>query len=160
MNKKSKIIAVGAMTAALYAVLTVSLSFISYGPVQFRISEALTVLPFFFPITVIGLTAGCLISSLFSPYMLMDLIFGTLATLIGSAGTYLLSKRNLWYLAPLPPVISNTIIVGLVITYQELNGIELNAFLFNASTVALGEAVCCYGLGLPLLMYIKKRLKQ
>ena len=158
MKKSLRALTFGAVVAALYAVLTVAFGFMSYGTVQFRISEALTVLPYFFPVSVVGLTVGCLLANIFSPVSWLDMIVGTAATLIGAAGTRLCRKRDLWFLSPLPPVISNSVIVGLLLTWQDLDGVELGLFLFNAGSVFIGEIVCCYGLGLPLLFLIKKKL--
>lgn len=159
MKNKLNALVFSALIAAIYAALTIALSFMSYGAVQFRISEALTVLPYFSPYTVFGLIAGCLTANIFSPYSWLDIVFGTLATAVGAAGTYLLGKKKnnfTFWLAPLPTVISNTVIVGMVLTYQQAGTIISALFFYNAASVLLGEAVCCYGLGLPLMFFIKK----
>lgn len=160
MKKSLRALTFGAVVAALYAVLTIAFGFMSYGPVQFRISEALTILPFFSPVSVAGLTVGCLLANIFSPISWLDMVVGTGATLIGAAGTLFCRNKNLWYLAPLPPIISNTVIIGLLLTWQELNSFESGAFFFNAATIFIGEAVCCYGLGLPLLFLIRNKLTK
>ena len=141
-----------AAIAALYAVLTylAGLMSLAYGPVQFRFSEALTVLPFLFPEAVPGLFVGCIVSNLISPYGLLDLVVGSLATLIAAIWTAKCGKR---YLAPLPPVVCNAVLVGGMIAWYEAGfgpGFPA-AFAYNALTVGTGEAAVCYALGLPLL---------
>ena len=165
-NKSKKIdfrnpryLARAAAIAAAYVVLTqlASIANLAYGPVQFRFSEALCVLPFLLPEAIPGLFVGCIISNLLSPYGLLDLIVGSLATLIAAIWT---SKCRIRQLAPLPPVICNAVLVGLLIAWEETNGGNafLTAFGFNALTVGLGEAVVCYVLGLPLLMLVEQRI--
>lgn len=150
-----KKIAFSALLAAIYAVLTIALGFISYGSIQFRVAEALTILPFFTPFGIYGLTLGCFIANIFSPYGILDWIAGTAATLLGAVLTHLCAKKNLWFLAPLPPVLTNMFIIGWLITFQ--SGVfSAGAFFSSAFVVGFGEFVCCYGLGLPLLLFIKK----
>lgn len=139
-----------ALIAALYAALTVALAPISYGPLQFRVSEALTVLPFLFPESVLGLFIGCLIANIYSNLGLPDIIFGSLATLLAA---YLTGKMPKPYLAPLPPVIVNAVVVAFLLYY--VLGIPLWLGMIQ---VAGGELGACYLLGLPLL-YILKRYK-
>ncbi len=100
----------GAVIAAIYAVLTIILAPISYGPMQVRISEALTILPALTPMGIPGLTIGCLLANLLGPYGIFDVIFGTLATLVATVCSYKLRDHD--WLVPLPPVIANGIIVG------------------------------------------------
>ncbi|MBE6632586.1 MAG: QueT transporter family protein [Ruminococcaceae bacterium] len=159
--KKTRKIVTSAFVAAVYAALTIGFSFISYGPIQFRISEALTVMPYFTPWAIPGLIIGCLTANIFSPISILDTVFGTLATAIGALGTYFCKKKGLWFLAPLCPVISNTVIISLFLTYMESgNAFDISILLFNALTVFVGEAVCCYGLGLPLMFIIKRINKK
>lgn len=143
---------VAAIVGALYAALTLlsSVFGIAYGPVQFRFSEALCVLPFLFPETAWGLFAGCWVANLLSPYGLPDMIIGSLATLIAALWT---SKCRSKWLAPLPPVVCNGILVGAVLAWQQtgFGDAFLPAFLFNGGSVALGEAAVCFILGLVLL---------
>ena len=108
-----------AAVGAAYAVLSLfsSVFSLTFGVVQCRFSEALCVLPFFFPETVWGLFAGCLITNLLSPYGLLDLIVGSLATLIAALLTARCRKK---WLAPLPPVVLNTLLVGAVIAYEDM----------------------------------------
>ena len=148
---RTKYLAEASVIAAIYAVLTIVLAPISYGAVQVRISEALTVLPFFTPAAVPGLFVGCIAANLLSPYGLPDLIFGSLATLIGAAGSYMLRKKPAQ--VPLPPVISNGIIVGVMLYYVY----EVPVPLFvQMLYVAAGEMIACYAVGYPLMKYLNK----
>lgn len=140
-----------AVIAAVYAVLTIALAPISYGMMQVRISEALTVLPFFTPAAVPGLFVGCLVSNLLSPYGLPDLIFGSMASLLAAAGSYLLRKRPI--LVPLPPVLANGILVGAMLYYVYEVPVSLPVSIL---WVAAGEMLACYGLGYPLMRYLRK----
>lgn len=140
-----------AVIAAVYAVLTIALAPISYGMMQVRISEALTVLPFFTPAAVPGLFVGCLVSNLLSPYGLPDLIFGSMASLLAAAGSYLLRKRPI--LVPLPPVLANGILVGAMLYYVYEVPVSLPVSIL---WVAAGEMLACYGLGYPLMRCLRK----
>ena len=106
----------GAMIAALYVVLCVAFAPISYGEVQLRVAEALTILPYFTPAAIPGLFIGCIISNLMGGGIMLDVIFGSLATLIGAVGTYMLRKATPW-VAPLPPIAANALIVPFVLYY-------------------------------------------
>lgn len=157
-----------AAIAALYTVLSLASSFIPTvgGVFQFRVSEALTILPYFTPAAIPGLFLGCLLSNLITGALPYDLIFGSLATLIGAVGTYLLRKigkkadstpskglpLGAW-LAPLPPIAANTVIMPFVIAALSNAPESLPLFAF---AVLVGEVVCCGGLGLPLLAALKK----
>ena len=148
-----------AVIAAIYVVLTylAGVLNLAYGPVQFRFSEALTVLPFLFPEAVPGLFVGCVASNLISPYGLIDLIVGSLATLLAAVWT---AKCRSRFIAPLPPVICNAVLVGGMIAWYEAGfgpGF-LPAFAYNALTVGVGEAAVCCALGLPLLAALEPRL--
>ena len=142
-----------AMVAALYAVMGYfgNIFGLTFGPVQFRFAEALTVLPFLFPVTVPGLFVGCLIVNLLSPYGPLDIVVGSAATLLAAFWTS--RVRNKW-LAPLPPVICNTVLVGFTIGWAEAGGFTAAlpmAWLVNGLSVGLGELGVCYILGLLLL---------
>ena len=139
-----------AMIAALYLALTLVFQAFGFGPVQFRVSEALTLLPVLFPQAISGLAVGCLLGNLLAGANLYDVVFGTLATLLAAYGTYRL-RRNVW-LAALPPVAVNGVVVGLVITYAY----GVNAPLLNMLTVALGQGVVCYALGVPLIKGLRR----
>ncbi|MDD3242904.1 MAG: QueT transporter family protein [Eubacteriales bacterium] len=149
-----------AIIAALYAVVTTLVSLIpglntlSFGPIQVRISEALTVLPALTPAAIPGLFLGCVLSNLVgmatSGVTLIDVIFGSLATLAAAGLSYLL-RRHKW-LVPLPPVIVNALVVGWI-----LNVTQNLPFWMMALSVGAGQAIACYGLGMPLLALLKKK---
>ncbi len=147
-----------ATVAALYAVMGYFGSIFgwTFGPVQFRFAEALTVLPFLFPWAVPGLFVGCLIVNLLSPYGPMDIIVGSAATLIAACWTARMPNK---WLAPLPPVICNTVMVGFTIGWAEAGGFNAAfpaAWAWNGFTVGLGELAVCYALGLTLLALLPK----
>lgn len=150
-------LATAGVIAALYAVLAyfASIFGIAYGPIQCRFSEVLCVLPFLFPAATPGLFVGCLVANLLSPYGALDIIFGSLATLLAAVWTQ--HTHHKW-LAPLPPVLCNAVIVGAVISFQEtgFTGAFAGAFAYNAVTVGVGEAIACYVLGGVLLTVLPK----
>lgn len=150
-NKKAAFITQGAVIAAIYVVLVFVFDYWSFGPVQFRIAEALTILPYFTPAAVPGLFIGCLIANITGGAVIWDVIFGSLATLIGAVGTYLL-RRWKW-LAPVPPILANTMIVPFVLKYAY--GTEGLLWYFMA-TVGLGEVIVCGILGMFLLFALNK----
>ncbi|MCS7202220.1 MAG: QueT transporter family protein [Dictyoglomus sp.] len=134
--------------ATIYVVLTLIFSTISYGPIQFRISEFLTVFPFIDPLAIPGLFIGCFIANFFSPAGWIDVIFGSLFTLIAGYLTY---KMPRIYLAPLPPIIVNALGVSLYLhLFFKL------PYLLNVLYIAIGEAVVTYLIGLPILLYIQR----
>ena len=142
-----------AMVAALYAVMSYfgNIFGLTFGPIQFRFAEALTVLPFLFPSTVPGLFVGCLITNLLSPFGPLDVVAGSLATLLAAVWTARVKSR---WLAPLPPVICNAVLVGFTISWAEAGGFTAAlpaAWAYNGLTVGLGELGACYVLGLLLL---------
>ena len=144
------------LIAAVYAAATLILPIPQYMGVQFRPAEAMTVLPFLFPEAIPGLAVGCFLANLASPIML-DWIFGTLATLLAA----LWSRRmpNL-YLAALPPVMCNAAIVGAEIAWYVVRdgGAFWPAYGLNALTVGLGELAACYLLGVPLAKLLGRTL--
>lgn len=150
-NKKVTMITQGAIIAALYVVLTMianAMGLANYA-IQVRFSEALCILPFFSFAAVPGLTIGCLIANLLTGAMVWDVLFGSMATLIGAIGTYLLRKHK--FLMMLPPVIANMIIVPYVLRYGygitwEIDGVDW-AIPYFATTVGIGEiiSVCLLG---------------
>lgn len=141
-----------ALVGALYVTLCYfgSIFGLSFGIFQCRFAEALTVLPFLCPTAAWGLFAGCILSNLISPYGLPDLIFGSLATLL--AGLLTARCKTKW-LAPLPPVICNGVIVGALLAWSEAGFTAAfpGLFLFNAISVGGAELLVCYILGIPLL---------
>ena len=148
---KTKHVIQAAVIAAVYAALTIALAPLSYGVMQVRVSEALTVLPFFTPAAIPGLFVGCLISNILGPYGLVDMIFGSAATLFGAIGSYMLRNKPL--LVPLPPVILNVIVIGPMLYYIYSVPVPLIGCIL---WVMLGELIACYGLGYPLMKYLKK----
>ena len=112
-NRHLYLMVYGAAIAAIYVALTMSFSAISFGPVQFRISEALCILPFFTPAAIPGLFIGCFLSNLLCGAAVMDVVFGSIATLIGAVGSYCL-RHNKW-LVCVPPILANAIIVPWVL---------------------------------------------
>ncbi len=164
MQKKNTVLrlAVSAIVAAAYAALTVALAPISYGPVQFRVSEALTVLPFLMPSTVWGVAVGCLIANLYTGSVL-DIVFGSLATLLAGLLTAYFGKKGNTVknrlLGCLMPVLFNAAIVGAVLTwgyrFQEFSD-PLKSYGFNALTVGLGELGVLYLIGYTLLRQLPK----
>lgn len=145
-----------AIIAAVYAALTLLLPGPSYGYTQLRIAEVLTVLPFLFPSCAPGLAVGCLIANILSPYGPIDMICGTLATALAAFCTA--KMPNKW-LAPLPPVLFNAVIVGGMLAWYQAGGFNekfLPAFALTGPGVALGEVIACYVLGLVLLNVLPK----
>ena len=152
MNKRKTIrfIAVGAAIAALYAGATLLLAPISYGPVQFRLSEVLTTLCIFTPAAIPGLTIGCFLGNLASPFGWMDWVFGSFATLLAAVtGRQLRNVRlaGIPWLSLLMPVIFNAVIIGAELTFfQPDKSASLSVFIFNGASVGIGElAVCVIG---------------
>ncbi len=138
-----------AMIAALYAGLTILLAPISYGMIQVRVAEMLMVLPFFTAAAVPGLFVGCLVANIYGGYGMPDIALGSLATLLAA---YLVTKIKNRYLVPMPPVIINALVVGLIL--HLVLGLP---FFTAAAWVGLGQLLACYGLGLPLLMILEKQ---
>ena len=153
MNKSNTaFLSQAAMIAAVYVVLTYVFAPFSFGEIQVRIAEALTILPVFTPAAVPGLFIGCLIRNILGGAILPDIIFGSIATLLGAFFTYkLFGNRPL--LAPLPPIIANTLIVPFVLRFGY--GVAL-PIPFMMLTVGIGEVLSCGVLGLVLYYALKK----
>ena len=147
-NKKVLLVVQAALIAAIYVVLTYFISAfqLASGAIQIRISEALTVLPFFTPAAIPGLAVGCFLSNLLTGCLPMDVVCGSMATLIGAVGSYLFRKYK--WLVPLPPVLANVIIVPYVLA--NVYGAE-GSIPFFMVTVGIGEIVSCSVLGMILL---------
>ncbi len=145
----------GAMIAALYAALTLLVYPWAFGPLQLRVAEALTVLPFLFPAAVPGLFVGCLLVNLIGGFGMLDIVFGSLATLIAGVMT---AKIKNPYLAPLPPVLVNALVIGWVMTQAFIGTPDAQPYWVFALQVGGGQLLACYGLGLPLLLVLRKRL--
>lgn len=154
MNREKfspKRIAKLAAVAAIYVALTYALGFMSYGNIQFRVAEALMLLCFYRKDYGISLTLGCFIANIFSPMMLMDMVFGTLATLL--AVLLIFISPNI-YIASLAPVLTNAIIVGLELTIS-----FETPFWLNAVEVAVGEFVCVSVVGVILFKILEKNAR-
>lgn len=147
-NKKVLLLVQAALIAAIYVVLTYFISAfdLASGAIQVRMSEALTILPYFTPAAIPGLTVGCFLSNLLTGCLPMDVLCGSFATLLGALGSHLLRKYK--WLVPLPPVLANTIIVPYVLAY--VYGAE-GSIPFFMVTVGAGEVMSCYVLGIMLL---------
>ncbi|MBQ7566729.1 MAG: QueT transporter family protein [Oscillospiraceae bacterium] len=179
MNKEfftARRIAFGAITAALYAVLTMALWEISSAGVQFRLSEALCILPAFTPAAIPGLFLGCAIANLLGGTW-VDVVFGSLATLIAAIGSFLIGKAfrvgqteklrlGAKLLVPLPPVICNALIIPFVLFYgygiTSAFGVENTVLVLgiHALTVGLGEAAVCYLIGVPFMLLVNRMPKR
>ncbi len=160
MKTNVRALCAAAVTGAAYAVLTIALAPISYGAVQFRVSEALCILPYFIPGTAWGLAAGCCLANLMTGNI-FDIIFGSLATLAAGLCTAAVGKRAhtrlTAFLGALMPVIFNALVVGGVIT-KAYNGLGIFAhpevFALNAAQVGLGEGAVMLLIGYPLMRFL------
>ena len=150
-QKSSNVIslAFGAMIAALYVVLTMPFASFAFGVIQFRFAEALTILPFFTPAAIPGLTLGCLLSNLLAGAPLLDVIFGTVATLLGALGSYALRKQK--WLVCVPPILSNTVIIPWVL--RMAYGVP-DAIPFLMLSVGISEIIAIGILGNLLLNFL------
>ena len=147
--------AAAGIIAAIYAALTLLLPIPQYGGIQFRVAEAMTVLPFLFPEAIPGLTVGCFLANLLGSPIPLDWIVGTAATLLAALWTSKLHHRAL---APLPPVICNMVLVGAEIAWfsTQEGAAFWPAFAFNSLTVGIGEAAACFILGSLLLRVLPR----
>lgn len=142
-----------AVIAALYAALTFIIPW-SSGLIQLRVSEALCVLPFYMPEATAGLFIGCLIGNLLAGCIPIDIAFGSLATLVAALVTaYIAKKGGSKWLLPLPSVVINALVVGAVLCYGYGVGVP---YYLCATYVFIGQALSCYGLGMPLFFALKK----
>ena len=158
MNRNVKAITYGALIASIYVVLTfISQMFgLASGVIQFRLSECLTVFAYVNGYYIAGLTLGCFLSNLLTGCAVLDIIFGSIATLIGAIGTYYIHKvsdKLLW----LPPVLSNSIIVPIVL--KNVYG-ATEAYPYLVLTVGIGEIVTCLVLGMILHKLLKDRIEK
>ena len=148
-----------AVIAALYVALTYisSAMGLAYNSVQFRLSEILTVLPVFTPAAIPGLTLGCFIANISSPFGIIDILCGTLATFLASVVTYAvrnITLKGMPVLATIPPVLFNALIIGLEIWYLEGKLPEI--FFISALQVGAGQAVMCIVAGLAFIRAVRK----
>ena len=160
-NKKVLFLTQGAVIAAIYVVLCQLFAPISFRDVQVRIAEGLTILPYFTPTAIPGLFVGCILGNTLGGGIPLDIIFGSIATLIGAVGTWAIGnwirKSNAGnrakYLLPVPPIVSNTIIVPLILFY----GYGINIPIpIQMATVGLGEIISCGVIGMIILFAFEK----
>lgn len=165
MKTNTRKIAAAGLIAACYTVLTVALAPISYGMVQVRVSEALTLLPVYSPVAIWGVSVGCLISNIIGVAMgtniigALDVVFGTIATFLAAILSYKLRAvrlRGLPVLSALPPILLNAVVIGLELCYAATKGFHWNMFLFEAFWVGFGQLVSCLGFGM-MLCYVLQR---
>ncbi len=151
--KKIMFLTHAALIAALYVVLTMIANAMGLAnhAIQIRFSEALTILPFFTPAAVPGLFIGCLLSNLLTGCAIPDIIFGSIATLLGALGTLILRKSK--WLAPIPPIAANTLIIPFILAYVYQFEGSLPYFMI---TVGIGEIISCGILGILLLNILQK----
>ena len=160
-NKNVTFMVQAAIIAALYVVLTFVANALGLAShtIQVRFSEALCILPFFTPAAIPGLWIGCLIANLATGAVIWDIIFGSIATLLGAIGTYLLRRHK--FLCTLPPVIANMIIVPFILVYGYgiprvyLKNVDVT-IIFNAMTLGIGEVITVCVLGIILLNVLNK----
>lgn len=160
----SRYVVTAALIAAAYAALTyISAALgIAYGNIQFRLSEALNVFAIFTPAAIPGLTLGCVLGNITSPYGIVDILVGTFATFLSSVCIWLLARvggKAAPYLAVLPPTLFNAVLVGLEITWFLPEGVTVLGFAVTAAEVAIGEIAVCGILGVPLYYAVQNRLK-
>lgn len=147
-----------AVIAAAYAALSMISSFfgLAYGPVQLRLSEALTVLPKKYPSAIWGVFLGCLLTNILSPYGLLDMILGSAATLLAALLTAR-CRTNVG--AAVPPIVCNALIIGALLAWQESGGSAAftTLFAYHALSVGAGQAVACFLLGVPLMRLLARK---
>ncbi|HOO96206.1 MAG TPA: QueT transporter family protein [Caldisericia bacterium] len=175
-NRSVLAITRAALIAALYVVLTLPFAIFSYGALQVRLAEVLTILPYFWPEAIAGVTVGCLLANMIgSPFGLVDWVLGTLATFLAALLTYALSKYKNIFIAAIPPVVINALIVGFYVSVLAgffglptpmptgvdgfstiISGFEIKAYLSTAAWVGIGQIIAVYGLGIVLYYGLKK----
>lgn len=148
---KTKFLIQAAVIAAVYAALTLALAPFSYLAIQVRVSEALTVLPLFTPAAIPGLFIGCLVANIMSPIGMVDLVFGSLASLAAAWLSYLLREKPM--LVPLPPVLINGVVIGAILYY--VYGVKM-PLLLCMGCVSAGQFISCYIIGYPLMKVLMK----
>jgi uncharacterized membrane protein len=150
-NKKTLFLTEAAVIAAIYTVLVLAFQPISFGPIQFRIAEALTILPYFTPAAIPGVTIGCFLSAILTGADILDMVFGSLATLIAAVISYLLRRNK--FLVPIPPIVANALIIPWVLRYAYD---VPDAIPFMMLTVGAGEVLAVGVLGTMLLLSLEK----
>ena len=155
-NQKVLFLAQGAIIAAIYVALTIVFAPFSFGEIQVRIAEALTILPVFTPAAIPGLFIGCLIGNVSGGALVPDIVFGSLATLVGAFFTWKLRGANP-YLAPVPPIVANTLVVPFVLRFAY--GVDLPIPLMML-TVGVGEVLSCGVLGMLLFFALRENKEK
>jgi uncharacterized membrane protein len=150
-NKKTLFLTEAAVIAAIYTVLVLAFQPISFGPIQFRIAEALTILPYFTPAAIPGVAIGCFLSAIFTGADILDMVFGSLATLIAAVISYQLRRNK--FLVPIPPIVANALIIPWVLRYAYD---VPDAIPFMMLTVGAGEVLAVGVLGTMLLLSLEK----
>lgn len=155
-NRKLRWLTTSAMIAAVYFVLTLIFYATSFQPMQSRLAEALTVLPYFTPMAIPGLFVGCILANILGGYGIWDIVIGSLTSLLAAYLTYKLTfnRPGRKWLAPLPPVVLNAVIVG-----AELSILAHEPFVATVLLVGLGQIIACYVVGFPLMLLFEKNKK-
>ena len=150
-QRKTQFLTEAAIIAALYTVLVFIFQWSSFGPVQFRIAEALTILPYFTPAAIPGVTIGCFLSAVFAGSDVLDMVFGSLATLVAALLSY--SLRRYKYLVPIPPIVVNALVIPWVLkaAYGEAQPIPLMML-----SVGAGQLLAAGVLGMILLFALER----
>ena len=161
----TKVLVTSALIAAIYCALTLALSWISFGNMQFRIAEALTLLPVISPHAIVGVTFGCALSNMIGYFMgvnilgAMDILFGTLASFVAAVLTWLFRNvrvKKLPLLSAFFPVIVNAVVIGAELSVLFTGKISAEPFFINAVSVFIPQLVICFSAGLILVRYIEK----
>ncbi len=164
-NRKLVELCIMAMIAAIYAALTLALAPLSFGEIQIRISEALTLLPILFPNAIWGVTLGCFIANLVGVLFglngigIVDIFFGTAATLMAAFMTYKLRNiriKNIPVLSALMPVLFNAVIIGFELAWLLMPEALLSGWVLMGAQVGIGEFLACFVLGIPLTLHLEK----
>ena len=150
-DKKVLFLVQSAAIAAIYVVLTIIFAPFSFGEIQVRLSEALTVLPYFTPAAIPGLFVGCVIGNYLGGAIPIDILFGSIATLLGALGSYALRRKR--WMVPFPPILANTLIVPFVLFYGY--GVNL-PIPFMMLTVGIGEVLSCGVLGYVVMAALER----
>ncbi len=150
-NKRTLFITQAAVIAAIYTVLVLVFNFSSFGPVQFRVAEALTILPFFTPAAIPGLAIGCFLSNLIASSDVLDIVFGSLATLIAAILSYQLRRYKL--LVPVPPILVNALVVPFILKYAYFEADPIPLMMLS---VGAGQLMAAGVLGIILLLSLDR----
>lgn len=157
--------AIAAMIAAMYAAVSLALAPISFGTVQMRIAEALTLLPVFDPVMILGVSLGCFVTNMVGFFTGADILgwldipFGTMATVIAAFLSYWMRNvriKGLPVLSAVPPVLANAVMIGGELTYLIAGCFQWDIFAIQAFSVGIGELISCFALGLPLVWFLEK----